>query len=58
MGTHENRLVEAVLTSNHNLRFVAKIRNNTYTPAYTSFAIVKVGFNGVYIKWTCFRDVL
>ena len=31
-------------------------KKNRYTPAYPSFAIIKVGFKGVYIARTCFRD--
>ena len=42
----------------HNLCFGAKNKKNMYTPTNPSFAIVKVGFKGVYITRTCFRDVL
>ena len=48
--------VEAVLPSTNNLRFGAKIRKSRYTPAYSSFTFLKVGFKGVYISWTCFPD--
>ena len=39
--------------------FWSKNKKNRYTPAYSSFAIcnIKVGFKGVYITWTYFRDV-
>ena len=37
--------------------FWSKYRKNSYTPAYPSFAkYIKVGFRGVYITRTCFRD--
>ena len=36
----------------------SKNKRNRYTPAYPSFCIyIKVGFKGVYITRTCFRDV-
>ena len=38
--------------------FWSKNKKNRYTPAYPSFAIIKVGFKGIYITRTCFRDVL
>ena len=50
------RTAEAVLTSTHNLCFGAKNMKNRYTPAYTSFAMIKVGFKGYTITRTCFRD--
>ena len=36
--------------------FWSKNKKNRYTPAYPSFADIKVGFKGVYITRTCFRD--
>ena len=45
-------LVEAVLTSTHNLCFRAKIRKNVY-PSKPQFYYIKVGCKGVYNKWTC-----
>ena len=50
MGTRENCLVEAVLTSTHNLCFGTQIRK-IGIPMYTP-----VGFKGVYIAWTCYPD--
>ena len=43
MGTRENRLSEAVLTSTHNLCFLAEIRKIMYTPVNPSFTIQKWG---------------
>ena len=37
--------------------FLSKSKKNRYTPSYPSFANIKVGFKGVYITRTCFRDV-
>ena len=39
--------------------FWSKNKKNTcrYTPAYPSFAMIKMGFEGVHILWTCFPDV-
>ena len=37
--------------------FLIKNKKNRYTPANSSFFYIKVGFNGVYITWTCFPDV-
>ena len=36
--------------------FWSKNKKNRYTPAYPSFANIKVGFKGVYITRTCFHD--
>ena len=36
--------------------FWSKNKKNMYTPAYPSFAYIKVGFEGVYITQTCFPD--
>ena len=55
VGTREYRLSEAVLTSNHNLCFEAKIRKNVY-PCKPQFYYVKVGCKGVCVTRTCFRD--
>ena len=55
MGTRKNRLVEAVLTSTHNLCFGAKIRK-IGIPCIPQFCYIKVGFKGVYISRTCFPD--
>ena len=52
MGTLQNRLAKAVLTSTHNLCFEAKIRKN----GIPQFCYIKVGFEGVNITRTCFRD--
>ena len=38
--------------------FWIKNKKIRYTPAYPSFAIIKVGFRGVYIAQTCFPDEL
>ena len=56
VGTRQNRLGEAVLTSTHNLCFRAKIIKIMYTPVNPSYYI-KVGFKGVNIIQACFRDV-
>ena len=32
-------------------------KKNRYTPAYLSFAILKVGFNGVYMSWPYYPDL-
>ena len=56
MRTRYNRIVEAVLTSTHNLCFGAKIRKYVY-PCIPQFCYIKVGFEGVYITRTCFRNV-
>ena len=49
-------LVEAVLTSTHNLCFGAKIRK-IGIPLIPQFCYIKVGFEGVYITRTCFPIV-
>ena len=36
----------------------SKNKKNRYTPVYPSFAIIKVGFKGVYITRTCFHSEL
>ena len=51
MGT-----VEAVLTSTHDLYFIAKIRKNMFTPVNPRFTIVKVECKGVYIIQMCYHD--
>ena len=51
-----DRLSEAVLPSTHNLCFGAKIRKNVY-PCKPEFYYIKVGYKGVFITWTRFRDV-
>ena len=44
--------------STHYLCFGAKIKKNRYTPAYIpQFCYINVGYEGVYISWTCFPDV-
>ena len=54
MGTHYNRLVEAVLTSTHNLCFGAKIRKiGTCIPLHTPVLLYKRGVKG----GTHFTDV-
>ena len=35
-----------------------KNKKNRYTPAYPSFTIMKVGYEGVFISRTCFPDEL
>ena len=50
------QLIEAVLTSTHNLCFGAKIRKKVY-PCKTQFYYIKVGCKGVFVTRTCFRDV-
>ena len=47
MGTRQNRLGEAVLTSTHNLCFLAEIRKIMYTPVNPSFTILKWGLRGL-----------
>ena len=56
MGTRENRLAEAVLTSTHNLCFGAKIRK-IGTPLHTPVLLYKSGVQGGK-HYTCFHDVL
>ena len=59
MGTHKNRLNEAVITSTHNLCFRAKIRKE-YTPVNPSL-LYKRGCKGVYItreKGCVCKDIL
>ena len=46
---------EAVLTSNHNLCFGAKIRKLVY-PCKPQFYYIKVGCKGVFITRTCYPD--
>ena len=46
VGTCQNRLDEAVLTSAHNLCFGAKIRNKMYIPVKPNFPYIKRGFQG------------
>ena len=41
--------------STHNICFRAKIRKNVY-PCTPQFHYIKVGFNGVFITWTCYHD--
>ena len=55
MGTRENRLTEAVLTSTHYLCLRAKIRKNIY-PCKPQFYYIKVGCKGVLVTRSCFRD--
>ena len=45
MGTRQNRIGEAVLTSTHNLCFRAKIRKNEH-PCKPQFYYIKVGGRG------------
>ena len=49
--------IEAVLTSTHNVCFRAKIRKNVY-PCTPHFYYTKVGFKGVFVTRTFFRDGL
>ena len=56
MGTRQNRLVEAVLTSSHNLCFGAKIRK-IGIPCIPQFCYIEVGFEGIYITRTRFCNV-
>ena len=46
---------EAVLTSTHNLCFIAKIRKDEY-PCKPQFYYMKVGCKGVFISRTCLHD--
>ena len=65
MSTRSNCLVEAVLTSTHNLCFGVKIRK-VGLPLHISvfffffffffFLNINVGFKGIYIARTCFPD--
>ena len=48
MGTHKNRLIEAVLMSTHNLCYRAKIRKNVYL-CKPQFYYIKVGCKGVHM---------
>ena len=43
---NRNRLAEVVLTSIHNLCFIAKIRKIMFTPCKPQFHFLKVGFKG------------
>ena len=56
MGTHKNRLIEAVLMSTHNLCFRAKIRKKNVYPCTPHFHYIKVGCKGVFITRTCLHD--
>ena len=56
MGTRENRLSEAVLTSTHDLCFRAKIRKKYVYPGKPQFSYLKVGCKGVFISRICFHD--
>ena len=47
--------IEAVLTSNHDLCFGAKIKIGASVLLHTP-VLLKVGFKGVYISRTCFLD--
>ena len=47
VGTFQNRLAEAVLTSTHNV-LSRNMKNNVY-PCKPQFYYIKVGFNGVKI---------
>ena len=38
--------------------FRSKTKKNRYTPCIPQFCYIKVGFKGVYITRTCFRDGL
>ena len=55
MGTLQNHLADAILTSTHNVCYGSKIRKIAY-PCIPQFYYIKVGYNGVYISWTCFPD--
>ena len=55
MGTHLNRLGEAVLTSTQSM-FLSRNKNNNAYPCKPQFYYIKVGFKGVNIIWACFRD--
>ena len=46
VGTRQNRLSEAILTSTHNLCFRAKLRKILYIPVNPSFTILKWGVRG------------
>ena len=48
-------LIEAVLTSTHNLCFRAKVRKNVY-PCKPQFFYIKVVCKGIYISRTCYAD--
>ena len=56
MGTCQNRLSEAVLTSTHNLCFRAKNKKKMYTPVNPNFTIQKQGAKGVYITQNCYPE--
>ena len=49
VGTRENRLDEAVLTSTHNLCFLSRNKKNNVFPCKPQFYYMKVGFKGVKI---------
>ena len=55
MGTRQNRIIEAVLTSTHDLCFGAKVRKNVY-PCKSQFYYIKVGCKGVFVTRICFCD--
>ena len=56
MGTHWNRLAEAVLTSTTIYVLSRNKKNNVY-PCKPQFYYIKVGFKGVKIIYVYFRDV-
>ena len=47
---------EAVVTSTHNVCFGPKTRKLLY-PCIPQFCYIEMGFNGVYMSWTCFPGV-
>ena len=57
MGTRENGLDEAVLTSTHNLCFGANI-SKIGMPLHTPVLLYKRRVQGVIIARTCFLDVI
>ena len=44
---------DAVLSSTHNLRFELKYEKNV-CPCKATFIYVTLGYNGLFISWTCF----
>ena len=51
-------MLEAVLTSTHNLCFGTKISKISIPLQTPVLLYIKVGYEGVYFSWTCFPDEL
>ena len=55
VGTRQNCFTKAVLTSTHDLCFIAKLENNVY-PGKPRFSNIKVGFRGFSLHGHAFND--